>query len=382
VDLHEVIDFLYVSERRGVMSRIAKQVTLLVLVLLLVAGCTWKEKAASKQTDAEGNMRRIVDMAGRKVTVPAKINKVYGASPTGTILIYTIDPELLAGWNYFMGMDGAQYVEERYKKLPVIGGWFGKTSTANMEVLMKNKPDLIIAMNNPMDPKQADQIENLTGIPVVVVDGSINKMEEAYIFAGKVLAREERSSVLAAYCRETVAMVREKKPQLASRKPVSVYYAEGRKGLETEPQGSWHAELIEYVGGVNVAGTNLPKGSEIGRSPVSLEQVLLWNPEVIFIGYFREGETSSYAQIMTDQDWRDVEAVRNHRVFEIPTQPFNWFDRPPCINRLIGIKWVANLLYPDVYTLDMRAEVKRFYQLFYHYTLTEQEINDLLQRAK
>ncbi|HBS61124.1 MAG TPA: ABC transporter substrate-binding protein, partial [Firmicutes bacterium] len=53
-----------------------------------------------------------------------------------------------------------------------------------------------------------------------------------------------------------------------------------------------------------------------------------------------------------------------------------------CINRLIGIRWVANLLYPEVFQLDMRAEVKRFYQLFYHYTLSDREVDALLQHTQ
>lgn len=356
-------------------------ICMILLLSLLLGGCAGKE-TAGKQTDTAENMRTIVDMAGRSVSIPARVNKVYGASPTGTIFIYTIDPDLLLGWNYFMGMDGSQFVAEKYKNLPVLGGWFGNISTANTEDLMRLHPDLIICMDIPQQPGLADRIQDLTGIPVVVVNGSINKMEEAYKFAGKVLGREERTAALAAYCRETVDFVQAKKPLLSGRNPVKVYYAEGRKGLETEPAGSWHAELIEYVGGVNAAGTDLPPGGELGRSPVSAEQVMLWNPEVVLIGYFREGETSSYAQIMTDGDWADIAAVRSKRVYEIPTQPFNWFDRPPCINRLIGIRWVANLVYPDVYRVDMRAEVKRFYELFYHYRLSEQEVDALLQRAQ
>ena len=56
-------------------------------------------------------------------------------------------------------------------------------------------------------------------------------------------------------------------------------------------------------------------------------------------------------------------------MYEVPTAPFNWFDRPPSVNRMIGIKWLANLLYPNVFRYDMAAEVKDFYAKFYHYNL-------------
>lgn len=359
-----------------------KMLALILLLLMLVTGCARNEKMAFQKTEAEKGVRSIVDMAGRTVAIPANIKKVYGASPTGTILIYTIEPDFLLGWNYYMDMEEVAFVVDKYRNLPVLGGWFGKETTANLEDLMRIKPDVIITMEDPPNPELADKIQADTGIPVVLVDGNINRMEEAYIFAGKVLNREERCTELAAYCHETMSLARQKKALIAGRKPVKVYYAEGSKGLETEPQGSWHAQLIEYVGGVNVAGVNLSQGSKLGRSPVSFEQILMWNPQVVLIGYFRQGETSSYAQITSDENWREVDAVQNHRVYEIPTQPFNWFDRPPGINRLIGIRWLGNLLYPDVYVMDIRNEVRQFYSLFYHYKLTEQDLDKLLQRVQ
>jgi iron complex transport system substrate-binding protein len=176
-------------------------------------------------------------------------------------------------------------------------------------------------------------------------------------------------------------MLREKKPLLAGKKPVTVYYAEGPKGLETEPRGSWHTEALEFAGAVNAADPDLPKTGAIGRSPVSLEQIMLWDPDIILITYFISNEQSSFPQIMQEPIWQNVRAAREGRVYEIPYYPFNWFDRPPGVNRLIGVRWLANLFYPDIYPLNLRDETKRFYKLFYHYNLSEQELDGLLKRA-
>ena len=362
----------------------ASAVALLVFLLVMVAGCSIPNEAAtSKRADDPGG-RAITDMAGRNVVLPAVVRKVYAVSPVETVLIYTIDPELLAGWSYHMASEENLFILPKYRNLPVLGAWTAFNSTASVEEIIKIKPDLIV-MLKPITPAArdlADEMQQLTKIPVVVIDGTMTAMEQAYLFAGKALGREERAAQLAAYCRETIGTIEEKRPQLAGRKPVTVYYAEGAKGLETEPRGSWHTEVIEFVGGVNVAGTDLPKGGNIGRSPVSLEQVMLWDPEVIFITYFYDSESSSFAQIMNDRDWRDIRAVRDRRVYEIPNYPFNWVDRPPAVNRLIGIRWMANLLYPDIYPLDFRTEVQRFYSLFYHYRLSEEETDKLLQRTQ
>lgn len=357
-------------------------VAIIVVILVVLTGCGKQNSVSSEGVMANGG-RVITDMAGRKVTLPQQIKKVYPVSPVEAVLLYTIDPELLAGWGYHMGADQSNFILPAYRNLPVLG-WISRGSTGNVEEVMKIKPDIILMVSdiNQVNKDYADELQQLTKIPVVLLDKEMTKMEETYLAAGKVLDREQRVADLASYCRETFTMVKEKKPLLANRKPVSVYYAEGRGGLETEPRGSWHAEIIEFVGGVNVAEPGLPSSGMIGRSPVSLEQVMAWNPEVILIGYFRDGESSSFPTIMGDKTWQNIRAVQDEKVYEIPTGPFNWFDRPPAVSRLIGIRWVANLLYPDVYPFEFRSEVKRFYSLFYNYQLSEKELDELADRTQ
>jgi len=355
-----------------------------IFLLAIMVGCAGQNRSVKPTPADVSNSRAVVDMAGRHVTIPLQIKKVYAASPIETILLYTIDPELLAGWSYHMVTDENSFILPKYRDLPVLGAWSAYNKTASIEEVIKVKPDLILmaSVRTPSIGAFADEVQQLTKISVFVIDTSIKDMEQAYLYAGKALGREERAAQLAAYCRETTDMVEQNKALLAGRRPVTVYYAEGHNGLETEPRGSWHAEVIEYVGGINVADPDIPQGGNLGRSPVSLEQVMLWDPEVILITYFLDSENSSFPQIMGKSDWRGIRAVQDGKVYEIPYSPFNWFDRPPSVNRMIGIKWVANLLYPDIYPLDLKAEVQRFYSLFYHYNLSEQETEQLLRRAK
>ena len=48
-------------------------------------------------------------------------------------------------------------------------------------------------------------------------------------------------------------------------------------------------------------------------------------------------------------------------------------------NTIIGLKWVQNLLYPQYANYNIKDEAKEFYKLFYHYELTDEEVNTLLQ---
>jgi iron complex transport system substrate-binding protein len=111
---------------------------------------------------------------------------------------------------------------------------------------------------------------------------------------------------------------------------------------------------------VNAADITLSSGA--GMNPVSMEQVLLWQPDVIL---FAPGST--YENAATDPLWLKLNAMKEGRYYEIPGEPYNWLGRPPAVNRLLGVKWLGNLLYPDIYKYDMAAEAQKFFKLFYHY---------------
>ena len=118
----------------------------------------------------------------------------------------------------------------------------------------------------------------------------------------------------------------------------------------------------------NVAGNN-----EGGLADVSIEQVLLWNPDVI-ISIDQDFAASVYG----DPSWASVNAVRNGRVHLSPKMPFGRVDFPSSVNRLIGLWWLAKILYADRFQEDMRALTRDFYTMFYHHTPSDTQIDHVL----
>ncbi|HSH43050.1 MAG TPA: hypothetical protein VK973_13070, partial [Arenicellales bacterium] len=88
-----------------------------------------------------------------------------------------------------------------------------------------------------------------------------------------------------------------------------------------------------------------------------------------------------YSRVWNDPLWRDITAVRRGRVYLSPTAPFGWIDRPPSINRIIGLKWLSALFYPERIELDLRHATREFYKLFYHVDLSEDRLDDLIRWA-
>lgn len=354
-------------------------VCLLVLSLAL-AGCSQPAASDPPPKPPEPTTRTITDDMGRTHTIPVEIKKVFSTSPVAAIMTYTLAPEKMAGWNYDLRPDESQYLLPSVLNLPNLGGWQGK-STGNIEEIIKAKPDVIISMGDNMgdtDVSLADKVQQQTGIPVILVKLPLKEMDKAYTFMGELLGVKEKAAELSAYYKDTLADIQAKAASIPADKKVRVYYAEGADGLTTEPDGSTHIQTLNIVGGVNVA-SGVAEAGKAGQTQVSMEQVLAWDPDVIIC--WKESSGGAYKLIMSDSRWAKLKAVKNKQVYEIPSSPYNWFDRPPSVNRIMGFKWAGNLLYPDIYNYDIAKETKEFYKKFYHYDLSDDDVKALLTNS-
>ncbi|NLA75837.1 MAG: ABC transporter substrate-binding protein [Deltaproteobacteria bacterium] len=321
--------------------------------------------------------REIIDMAGRHVIVPDVINKVFGSSPPATYMIYAIDPGMIAGLNFNLRSSEKQYMDKRLHQLPVVGGQPGQGAAPDFEVLLKVKPDIILVWMWKQLSAANEKMENklkALGIPVVYIAmDSLTEYPQAFRFLGDLLNHKERAEALAIYAEQTIEETKKVSGAIQTKERVSVYYAEGADGLSTECHTSVHAQLIPLGGAINVhrcSNTN-----PYGMQKISIEQVINYNPQVIVTH-----DSMFLSRIKKDERWKNIRAVRDDRVYRIPTTSFNWFDRPPSFMRLLGLKWITNKLYPDTYTVDMNAETRSFYKLFLNATLDEPSAREILQK--
>ncbi|GAB6147251.1 ABC transporter substrate-binding protein [Desulfocicer niacini] len=318
---------------------------------------------------------QVTDMAGQKVKVPDEIHTVYGTSPPVTSMLYAVAPELVAGLNFPIRKMEKQYLPARLQSLPVVGGWFGQGRTPNLETLMQVNPDVILAwhIKDSLITRKIEDTLAPLGFPVIRI--SLDRLEdypETFRFLGHLFHREARAALLAEYAQETLDKIRGVQSAMAEPDKVSVYYAEGVDGLSTECNTSIHAELIPMCGGKNVH--ICPVQMIYGMEKVSLEQVMHYAPEVIITS-----EQLFYDAVFHDSRWQNIPAVQNHRVYRIPSAPFNWFDRPPSFMRLLGARWLLNKLYPGKYGIDIVDETRRFYSLFLNFSLDRQAAEELLE---
>ncbi|MBN9071360.1 MAG: iron ABC transporter substrate-binding protein [Rhizobiales bacterium] len=324
---------------------------------------------------ASADERTIVDSAGRSVRVPEKIDRVLAAGPPASVLLYVLAPEKMVGWVREPSTEEKEFLAGPYRDLPAYGMLTGKGNTANLETVLALKPDLIVDVGtvDPTYASLADRVQQQTGIPYILIDGSFVRTPQILREAGNLLGVTGRGEELARYAEDVMREIDTVLAGVTADERPRVYYGRGPKGLETGLAGSINTEILGAVGAVNVA-QSAGKG---GLANVSLEQVLGWDPDVILAR-----SPAFQHDVMSDPSWAGVAAVRQGRVYGVPSLPFGWFDSPPGVNRLIGVPWLLSVLYPDKSPVDPAAAAYSFYHLFYHVDLTDGQLDGLLAGSR
>jgi len=320
--------------------------------------------------------REVVDMEGRRLTLPETLERVYVASPPENHLACAIDPNLMVGLNFPLRERNKKFLPAGLEHLPVIGGFFGLGHTPNLEVMLRAKPQLVICWRENAVSNRFDAFLRRFNIPLAYV--TLERLQDYprdIRLMGRLLDREQRAEKLAVYAEQSLSQILPRAAAIPEKRRVRVYYALGRDGLRTDGSGTWHAELIDLAGGFNVH----PGDPEdlFGMQQISMEQVMLYQPEVILAQ-----DPGFYDRVLISPIWRKIPAVKNGRVYLIPSIPFNWFDRPPSFMRLLGIKWVAQVLYPELFDLDMEKETRDFYRLFLKTDPSPEDIRTILHQTE
>ena len=366
---------IHIKDCNVVVMENKTKIIILILAILIVLGVITHLFLTPSTVENSGS-KNITDMIGRAIEIPNSLNKVVATSPPMTTVVYMIAPEKLTALNFVWTDDEKVYVPSKYHGLPNIGGWYG-TQDGSYEEFIASEPDIVIESideGGDGDLSTVNERQSKFGkIPVIAVNDttSVEKVDSSISFIGEVIGAQDNAKKLADFNDKYLDEVHKKSSQISDKK--NVYYAEGNDGLKTNPSGSVHGQLIDLVGGNNVANS-LSQGNTSSGVQVSIEQVISWNPDVIITT-----DPDFYAKVYNDSNWQSINAVKNHEVYLSPQSPFKWFDRPVGANMIIGVPWTAKVIYPDQYKdIDMVGATKEFYSNFYHYDLSDNQAKQIL----
>ena len=324
---------------------------------------------------AEPATRNFTDSLGRTVEIPTNITEVALSGPLTQIVLFALCPDKLVGLATAFDASAEEFFDPKYYNLPILGQLYGGKGTLNLEEIAATGAEIIIDVGEQKDnmTEDLDTLQGQLGIPFVHIDAYTDGMGECYRMLGDLLGMEEEAEAIANYCDEvyanTLAIV-----DAVGENKVKMLYCTGDAGLNVIAQGSYHAEIIDLLCD-NLAVITNPSSKGTGNE-VDLEQIMLWNPDVIIFS-----NNSIFSTVGDNPDWATVTAIANGNYYEVPYGPYNWMGFPPSVQRYMGMIWMAQLLYPDVAQYDVYAEVSEYFNLFYHCDITQEQFDALVANS-
>ncbi len=368
--------------RAGAGLSIAGALALMGASSITLSSCS--AQTSSKARDLEkafdggsDSVCKFTDSCGRMVCLPTNIQSVAPSGAYAQIFLSTLCPEKMVSLSGSYSQKQLGYLDERLAELPVTGKLYGTSGTLNYEQIIKLNPDVIIDVGEVKSTISSDleEVQQKCGLPVIFVEATIDKFAQAYRTLGSLFSAsasvQQKAEAMAQYIDDAFSFALAHKPEIEG-KDVRVMYSTGDKGYEVKARGTVHSAVLDMVGVKNVAEI-----SDTTSTEVSPERVMEWNPEVLLLspsdGFFEE--------VYDDPVWAGIDAVKNKQVYEVPAQPYEWLDRPPSVQQVLGVKWLGNLLFPDIYQYDMVQEVQNFFSLFWGSDITEDEAKSMLANS-
>lgn len=341
-----------------------------------LVGCSSSSDDGGSQA-SEQTTRVFTDSAGREVELPANITAVAPSGHTANQILLTFAPEKMVCLSQELSDDQLKYFDESLADLPITGAAFGAKGDMNKESVAAAGPQVIIDTGEFKSglEEDLDNLQEQMGVPVVFIETNLDGYGEAYRMLGELLGMEERGEEMAAYCENAYSETKAVMDTIPAEDRVNVAYLLGDAGLNAIAKDSYQSTVIDMCAN-NVVVVDNPSGSGAGQE-ISLEQIAVWNPEMIVFG-----GKSIYDTVGDDAAWAQIDAIANDNYYEVPTEPWTWLNNPPTVNQILGLQWFPRLCYPDAFDTSMQDVVTDYYKLFYNYDLSDAEYQELTAKAQ
>jgi iron complex transport system substrate-binding protein len=289
-----------------------------LLLLMLASTAALSQRTLSYQ-----------DKLGRTVSIQLPVRRA------AVLQLYEFLPALHA-WDRVAGVGRYAYENDLMlasrpdiaKSIPSVGSG----TDINMEALMKLKPDLVITWTfKPENVKYMDE----HGIKsIAVYPDSVAELYDLIHFQGEIFQREKEAANVIGQMDGVFNVIHSRVDNISHDQRKKVLWIGGRQNSVAGASGLTD-NILNLVGGRNVAG-----GIQQRNADVSIETIIGWNPDVIFIWGNAKYEAKD---ILNSPQWSRVKAVRDGQVFKAPEWS-TWSPRlaPVCL-------WMSMKLYPERY---------------------------------
>ena len=349
-------------------------------MLLQLTGCQKKSEATSStQSDSTQHTKVVVDQLNREVTIPTEISRV---AMGGLLPFYSTWYVATGSTKEIVGIHPASYAAAKNSVLADMSPevlnaktTFVQNGEVNIEELIKLEPQMFF---HGTDKELVEKI-TAVGIPALAVSTRVSGLEPLATLhswlnlIGDITNTTERVSTFMEYGTKVQDELQAKLASIPEDKKPRVMFLMGHseKAIPVAGDDFFSSQWALASGAVNIAK------EFVGSKEVNMEQVYSWNPDIIYITNFSQTQPEDlYENKIAGQDWSQLDAVKNKKVYKIPLGIYRWF--PPSGDDPLMLKWLAQKQYPDLFTYKMEDEIKTYYKDFYHYDLSDEQITKIL----
>lgn len=344
----------------------------MALCLFVLCGVLTDKAAVADETVAvRASTRTVTDSAGRTVALPGTIERIvvtcYGGAAHEVAVLGAAEKIVAQPSDRIFRQFLKMY--PRFREIPDAGSF----DNVNLERILALRPDLVVA--GVVSPQGNRKIARL-GIPVFVVAvgrADIPLLMKEFLTLGQMLGAEGCAAELVAAWQTKLGWIEKRLSAVPETCRKKVFYAShgSVSPLNTGGRGSWGHHFITAAGGVNVAASLGPS------QEMTVEQLLVWDPDVIVVSHSRAAQ-DPVAAILTNPKLASIKAIRENAVYRCPVGAF-WWDRPSP-EAVLGILWLGRTLYPErLADIDLKQEARDFYRRFYGHALTDLEYQAFME---
>jgi len=311
----------------------------------------------------------LTDQAGNTVEIAQPVERVISTYGPTTAIVYSVDGEAaLVAASYLgakdpLGATAMGNIDPRFEDLKS-DDYFNQTDF-NIEEAVSREPDLILANARSL---WLDTVEELA-IPIVLYDAETPELlKEAVLLTGEIFGPNSMAQAQAwvTYFEWVQDSILESTQMFAEEDRPQVLFT-GTSPFRIASGEMYQTSLIEIAGGISVSAELIGYWHD-----VNLEQIAAWAPDVIIVPPYGG---ASVAAITEDSEWQILEAVQAGSVYQMPKLVAPWDTPAP--DSVLGIIWLSQVLYPDLADLDCREQAAYFFNTFFDYAISAEELDTI-----
>ncbi|MGA9884354.1 MAG: cobalamin-binding protein [Candidatus Acidiferrales bacterium] len=297
------------------------------VVLALVSATAAAVSAHAPASRVANDGRVVIDGTGRRVTIPAHVNRIVTLAPNLTETIYALGlGDKLAG-------DTSDCDKPAAAKLkPHVGD----PVDPSLEAIVAQRPDVVLATTSINRPETVDALARL-GIPVYTSDPqTVLQMLDSVQRIADVVGAHEQGASLVAQLRQRLDAIH---ARLADRPVEHVLFVIWDDPLISIGQNTFIEDALRWAGAESVV-LSRQKWPQI-----SMEEVLRLQPEYIVFAAHEEGSRQALEDLRGRPVWRDLDAVEMGHVVDVSEEALR-----PSPGLVDVIEKLAHEMHPDAFT--------------------------------